>query len=128
MKKLMLVAAIAACGGGSGSSGVDGSEKVTALTPAQQMAECQYLFDTYPPRTVTCSAQLTITLGEKSVAACLADYQTTVTNNPNCMLTVAQAEACIAAESDLTDTEVCASTSSPAACAPLAAAECSSQG
>ena len=128
MKKILLVTAIAACGSGGGGSGVDGSALIVSLSSSQRAQECQYLFDTYPSRTVMCSASETLTFGETSVADCETTYAMSVTSSPNCTATVAEGEACIQALYELSDSAACSATSEPAACAAIDTASCSSAG
>lgn len=122
MKKLLFVALMAACG--SSGSGVDSNKKLADLTASEATSECNYLFDTYPQKTVTCPDSTTVSVGEdptKRAAQCNG----TVGVPAGCTLTVGQAEACIDDLYNEPAATLCSSTAmTPASCAPLLSAAC----
>jgi hypothetical protein len=93
VKRALVVALFAACGGSSGS-GVDGDLKVIDLTSSELDDECAYLFDTYPSKTVDCGGGDMTTIGETSVAECEASAPTEA-DAPDCDATVADTEDCL---------------------------------
>lgn len=118
MKKLLLAMVMTACGGSS-SGGVDRSLLVVDMTDGEVTDECTYLFDNYPEMSVTCSADDTTTVGEKSVADCVDNYNSTIDNAPDCPVTVGQAEDCLSQFYD----DPCAA-SLPASCNVLFSQDC----
>jgi hypothetical protein len=94
-----------ACGGGSGGgggSGVTGSKKLVDLSTDEITSVCEFQVELAgPARTIDCGGGQTATVGGGSVADCVSSFQDQQTSNPSCMATP------------------------PAACAPLATAECS---
>jgi hypothetical protein len=123
MKKILLVALVAACGGGSGS-GVDRNKKLADLTASEANAECNYLFDTYPQVTVACPGGTSTTKGEDPTQRA-TDCNGTTGVPAGCMVTVGQAEACLSDVYHESDAALCStSTSPPTSCAPLFSAAC----
>jgi len=90
----VLVVAMAACGGGSGTSGVDSSKHVNSLSDGEAQTFCEWAVDEQGGAgTVTdCGDGLTITVD--TVAECVAK-QGNYTSD--CAATVADAEACTTA-------------------------------
>ena len=128
MKKLLLVTLIAACGGGSGS-GIDSSKKLRDLTPTESNEECNYAFDTYPLKTVTCPDGTTRKNGEDPAKRATQCNATTNTTPAGCTVTVGEAEQCIADLYNEPDSALCStSTSPPASCLPLFSAACQGTG
>jgi len=128
MKAILLMAALlAACGGdGDGNpdgSGVDGTKLMGDLTSSELGDVCEYLTTVLPERTISC-AEGPFTVGEGGYDECVDDYSDNATENPDCTLTVSQAEACIEALAALTDAEWCNLESFPAACAATFDADC----
>jgi hypothetical protein len=114
-----------ACGGGSGDggSGVSGSKTLVSLSPSEVTQFCEYTIDVAgPERTVECG-ELDVTTGSQTLAECVADFDESKANAPNCPTTVSQAEACIEALADRSDAQICAF-EIPAVCAPLFSEAC----
>jgi len=127
MKKLLFVAAFAACGGGGG--GVDGDLKLNSLSDAEVMDECAYIVDAYPAKDFTCDngngGTVTVHYGFTTAAACTTSLESEISDIPDCQATVAQAEDCIDYEHGLSNDAFCNSTEAPAACAALDSDACS---
>jgi hypothetical protein len=104
-----------ACGGGGGSSGVDGSKTIGALSDDEVQDLCEYIVDLAPSpeRTIECD-QITFHIGHEpeerdaEVAECVAEFGPLDT----CDATVANLEACAEGNSSqfdsLSDDEICA--------------------
>jgi len=114
-----------ACGGGKGGSGsgIDPNTRVADLTPTDLQKLCEYFvgLQEQPSRTIDCGGGGSITVGidPDQVAAAIADCVDGAPSSPACPATVGQAEACFEAFSALTDAQLCAGPTAPAACAPL---------
>ena len=125
MKKIVLVSFLVACGGGG--SGVDSGKKLHDLSVAELNEECNYSFDTYPKKTVTCPDGSTVSTGQdpaKRATSCNA----TVNDVPaTCTVTVGQAEQCIEDIYNEPAATVCNPNATfPPSCAPLFNASCQS--
>jgi hypothetical protein len=92
-----MLIALAACGGSdSGSSGVDGSKKLTALDASERDQLCQYMFDAEGgAHSKMCGDGITITV--KSAAECATSLGGF---SASCTATVENAEACAEAAGD----------------------------
>ena len=113
-----------ACGGTR--SGLDGNQRVVALTPAELTTECQFIHDAYPVRAIMCDINNQFMIGAADVAQCISQQQDFAMRNPACTVTVAQLEACDADTWDEPDAYYClAMPVKPTSCAPLQTAECS---
>ena len=127
MKSILLMTTLlAACGGDDdapGGSGVDRNKQMGDLTSAELGDVCEYLTSVLPERTISCP-EGPFTVGEGGYDECVDDYSDNGTENPDCTLTVSQAEACIEALAQFTDAEWCNLESFPAACAATFDATC----
>jgi len=111
-----------ACGGGSGGSGVDGSLELADLGAGEAADLCDYIVDVLgPERTVDCGGGVMLTVGGEDAAECVDDFNTFPAT---CTATVDNAESCAEALGALSDAELCADESFPAACAPLISQTC----
>jgi hypothetical protein len=126
MKKILCVALFAACGGGSGS-GVDSSKKLSDLTVAEVNQECNYAFETYPEKTITCPDSTTRTKGSKAADRATQCSATANRIPAGCTATVGQAEQCLEDVYNESDAALCANTIPPS-CAPLLSAACQGTG
>ena len=110
------------CGGGSGGSGVDGTIELVELDAGEAADLCDYIVDVLgPERTVDCGDGVMITVGGEDAAECVDDFDTFPAT---CTATVDNAEACAEALGALSDAQLCADDSFPAACAPLISGTC----
>jgi hypothetical protein len=120
------VAIAFACGGGSGSG--LGNKRLVDLNDAEITSVCQDEFDSHDPRTVDCGDGITFDLAPQPVAECVAGFQESADEFPNCQATVGQFEACSDAIFGLSDSQLCAiilqNADFPAACDPLFTEEC----
>ncbi len=107
---------------------MSGSKKLVDLTPDEVTSLCEYVTSLSDPRTVDCGNGTTITVEGQTVEECVSSFTMDQTNAPNCMVTVAQAEACSEDLSAFTDEQLCSDTTTiPASCAPLFSADCNPQ-
>lgn len=110
-------ALLVACSGGGGS-GVSSSKTLVSLSDGEITDLCEYSADVVgPQQTIDCGGGQTVTIGDASVADCVADFQELQDENPSCAATVGNAEGCLEAIADSTDAQLCSSL--PAACAAL---------
>lgn len=114
-----LVAVLGACG----DSGVSDSKKVADLTPSEAVSVCEDLAAGFPPRTVTCGAGVTVTVGQ-DVAECTTKTDEALPAK-TCDVTVGEVRACSNAMGALTDAQLCTAEALPAACSKIFA--CSPQ-
>ncbi len=121
--RILGIALLAACAGTR--SGLPGSERLVDLDGIDEMIECQYLHDAFPPRMIACDMTNQLTVFNEDVATCVSDHTTLSMNDPDCAATVAQAEEC---EADLyaePDAYFCEATPEPPiTCLPLHTADC----
>lgn len=121
MKKILLVTLMAACGGGG--SGVDSGKLIKDLSVAEGNEECNYLFDTYPQKTVTCPDNSTVKVGEDPTKRATTCNETSNTTPAGCTATVGQAEQCIDDLYNEAATAICSQTIPPS-CGPVLSAAC----
>ena len=115
MKNLAwLLVAVASTLVACGDSGVASSKKVADLTPTEATSVCDDIAAEFPKRVVTCSATVTITVGQDA-AECASKPDDSLPAK-TCDLTVGEVRACASAFGALTDAQLCADTPPPAAC------------
>lgn len=119
MSKWIVVAAFlcagltAACGGGSGGSGVERSKSLAALSDGEITDLCEHFADVTERRVVDCGGGLMVTFEARPVAECVADHQQIPAS---CTATVGDAEDCNEDFADLTDQQLCSDGALPASC------------
>lgn len=118
MKNLsLLLIAVASTLGACGDSGVSSSKKIADLTPAEAISVCEDVAAEFPKRTVTCSASVTVSVGQDN-AECTTKTDEALPAK-TCDITVGEVRACSSAMGALTDAQLCSDGALPAACTKL---------